>query len=77
MPKEKTYFFLFFFVKMKYFFLNSASPNIALQTLPLYLKYLVKHKKLKIKDVKINCGNNQQSPAGKLPNKYKINHSAY
>ena len=36
-----------FFVKMKHFFLNSAFPNIALQTLLLYLKYLVKPKKLK------------------------------
>ena len=62
---------------MKYFFSTVHPLTLHYKTLPLYLKYLVKHKKLKIKDVKINCGNNQQSPAGKLPNKYKINHSAY
>ena len=46
-----------YFCQNKIVFLNSAFPNIALQTLLLYLKYLVKHKKLKTnKDVKINCG---------------------
>ena len=47
MQKKRDLGISFLFCQNEIFFLKSAFPNIALQTLLLYLRYLVKHKKLK------------------------------